>query len=342
MFAVLPVLPVRLVKKALKSRQKKGICVEGKTRIGGVMQYVSVRGEDENAPLVVFLHGGPALPTRGTDEKFMRLAEKRFVCVCWDQRGSGRSEGEGEDGRTLLRDLDEVTDYALKITGKRKAWIVGHCWGSVIGLRYAAEHPEKTAGYAGVCQFVSGRRSYAAIKTTALEAAAIKGNFDDAAEISRRFNGLLKAKNVRETDLSDWTRLHALYEKYRGYAKKKSNASIVVRALLCPDFSAGDFCYLLSWADQKNCMKEHEKLMNECIFGVDFLAEPPVLCVPCAFIEAGADAVTDSGTALRLMNAIDAPRKKVYLVKNAGHNVTFDNPAGLIAALESEIIGKES
>lgn len=69
------------------------------------------------------------------------------------------------------------------------------------------------------------------------------------------------------------------------------------------------------------------------------LAHPPKLRVPVRFIEAGRDAVTDSGLALELLGEIYATDKRAYLVKKAGHNVIFDKPgqlAELIAAAVEE------
>lgn len=340
-FAVLPLLPVRLIKKSANKCAKRGISVCGRFKIGGVNQYISIEGENRGAPLVVFLHGGPALPMRGTDDRFYSLARKKFVCVKWDQRGSGRSEGADEDIETLLRDLDEVVSLALSVSGRKKAWIVGHCWGSVLGLKYAARHSEKVEGYVGVCQFVSGRRSYSRIRKIALEAAAKRGNFDDAVQIKHKFEGLLNSGCVRKTDISDWTGLHALYEKYRGYKGGKSKFSLIADALCSPDFTAEDLYSLISWANVEKSMPRHEKINDECIFKTDFLASPPSVSVPVTFIEAGSDAVTDSGTALTLLAAMNAPSKDVRLIKNSGHNVMLDAPVRLAEELESVVsLGK--
>lgn len=338
-FAVLPVYPIRVIRKIIIKRRNKGINISGFVKIGGVKQYLRIRGKDLARPLIIFLHGGPALPVRGMDDAFMSRLEGKFVCVQWDQRGSGRSQGTEEDLQTLLCDLDEVVSFALKLTGNQKALIVGHCWGSVVGLEYAALHPEKTAGYIGICQFVSGRRSYSRIKKIAVEAAATRGNFCDAVQISKRFSGLLSARDTSEMSIDDWMKIHSLYEKYCGYGGRKNNFSLIFGALCSPDFSFEDFCYLLSWANVKGSMKTHRKIMDECIYKVDFLAHPPKLRVPVRFIEAGRDAVTDSGLALELLGEIYATDKRAYLVKKAGHNVIFDKPgqlAELIAAAVEE------
>lgn len=343
-FAVLPVRPIRFIKKLLIKRRNKGINVSEFVIIGGVKQFLRIRGKNLSRPLLIFLHGGPALPVRGMDDAFMRRLEVDFVCVEWDQRGAGRSEGGDEDLQTLLCDFDEVVSFALKLTGKEKAWIAGHCWGSVIGLEYAARHPEKTAGYIGVCQFVSGRRSYSRIKKIAVEAAAAKGNFSDAAEINKRFSGLLSARDTSEMKADDWIKIHFLYKKYCGYDGGKSNFSLIFGALCSPDFSYEDFCYLLLWANVDGSMQTHRKIMDECIYKVDFLAAPPKLRVPVRFIEAGRDAVTDSGLALSLLAEVKTADKRAYLVKNCGHNAMFDNPeklAGVVIRAVNEAIPTE-
>ena len=74
-FAVLPVYPIRVIRKIIIKRRNKGINISGFVKIGGVKQYLRIRGKDLARPLIIFLHGGPALPVRGMDEAFMSRLE---------------------------------------------------------------------------------------------------------------------------------------------------------------------------------------------------------------------------------------------------------------------------
>ena len=53
-------------------------------QIGGVEQYVLLRGRSRTAPLLVYVHGGPG----GSETPFLRLhnaeLENDFLAVYWD------------------------------------------------------------------------------------------------------------------------------------------------------------------------------------------------------------------------------------------------------------------
>lgn len=67
------------------------IAEAGYMRLGGLEQWVMIRGESLSNPVVVVLHGGPGF----SDTTFLRYhtpeLEKSFTVVYWDQRGAGRS-----------------------------------------------------------------------------------------------------------------------------------------------------------------------------------------------------------------------------------------------------------
>jgi hypothetical protein len=65
-----------------------------KTAIGGVDQWLNVRGQDRANPMILFVHGGPASPVTPTMWQFQRPIEKYFTVANWDQRGAGKSYGE--------------------------------------------------------------------------------------------------------------------------------------------------------------------------------------------------------------------------------------------------------
>lgn len=333
-FVAAPVFPLRLIKKIHDKRRLKGYNFAGFVEMGGTRQFISLRGESKDNPVVFFLHGGPALPIRGMSRSFRSKAEKFFTVAEWDQRGSGRSDGGGDvTAEKLLSDLDEAVDYIRAFTGKRKIILAGHCWGSVLGVRYSGLHPEKIERYIGICQFVCGKTSYAAIRERALNVAKAKNRLDDADKIEKYYRALLASDGVANMDVDAWRGLHDLYEKYCGYPGRKSDLRLLASALCSPDFSARDFSYVLSWANLKKSMPYHRALMDECIFNTDFNVGKTELKMPVAFIEAAGDAVTDTGAALGFIRKISAPEKSVFGIRAAGHNVMFDNPDAFNRAL---------
>jgi len=123
-------------------------------RLGGLDQWVMIRGESVANPPLVLLHGGPGLSETGFFRYFNAPLEQSFTVVYWDQRGAGKSFDRSIPRSSMtverfISDLDELVDAVCERLGKRKVAILGHSWGSALGVLYAARFPEKVAGYVG-------------------------------------------------------------------------------------------------------------------------------------------------------------------------------------------------
>lgn len=68
-----------------------GVQEDYAVEIGGIRQWVNVRGQDRDNPMVLFVHGGPASPIIPTLWQFQRPLEEYFTVVNYDQRGSGKT-----------------------------------------------------------------------------------------------------------------------------------------------------------------------------------------------------------------------------------------------------------
>ena len=54
--------------------------------IGGIQQWVSMKGADRKNPVLLILHGGPGNSVISYSDKFTSALQKHFVVVNWDQR----------------------------------------------------------------------------------------------------------------------------------------------------------------------------------------------------------------------------------------------------------------
>jgi proline iminopeptidase len=144
-------------------RDGRGVAVPGSVAmmtnavIGGVSQRLWFRGLDAANPAVVLLHGGPGTSEAALFRHFNSELEQSFLMVYWEQRGAGRSYRSSipPDSMTIdqfVRDLDDLVELVRAQFHKRQVVLLGHSWGSAIGLLYAARHPEKVAAYIGVGQ----------------------------------------------------------------------------------------------------------------------------------------------------------------------------------------------
>jgi pimeloyl-ACP methyl ester carboxylesterase len=129
----------------------------GFVSIGGIDQWIAVRGRRADNPVIVFVHGGPG------DAQSPFLAEfapweENFTVLTWDQRGSGKTYGRYGNAtprmatpeaalETLTRDAIEVADYARRRLRKERVVLIGHSWGSVVGLNVVKRRPELFHAY---------------------------------------------------------------------------------------------------------------------------------------------------------------------------------------------------
>ena len=101
-------------------------------------QRILIRGWNASKPVLFFLHGGPGMPAMYLAHDCQQELEKDFVVVHWDRRGAGKSYASGVEGkRTVRQTLDdtyELTRLLQKRFGQKRMYLVGHSWGSYIGM----------------------------------------------------------------------------------------------------------------------------------------------------------------------------------------------------------------
>jgi len=160
--------------------------------IDGTQQWISVRGHDSRNPILLFLHGGPASPDMPLSWTFQTPWEDYFTVVQWDQRGAGKTYAANDPekvaaGMTIEKmtaDANEVVEYLRRTYHKQKIFLLGHSWGSALGVRVAQEHPEWFYAYIGVGQVANTRESEAVGYRFAVEQARAHDNQEALRELA--------------------------------------------------------------------------------------------------------------------------------------------------------------
>lgn len=120
-------------------------------------QYVLIRGKDIHNPVLLFLHGGPGASATALLRKYNSELEDHFTVVYWDQRNSGKSFDRKTPKQDItvsnyIQDLEYLTKYLKNKFKVDKIFLVGHSWGSRLGMYAIQKYPEHYKGFVGVGQ----------------------------------------------------------------------------------------------------------------------------------------------------------------------------------------------
>lgn len=194
--------------------------------LNGAPQYVSIRAERQNAPLLVYLHGGPGDAALPLIMKYNKDLEKQFTVVIWEQRGAGKSYVKFDSAisiDTLMQDLYTLVDRLLSRFHQESLYLLGHSWGSVLGLRFVQWHPEMVRTYIGCGQVVNMKKSCQAAYDFALAHANQKDR-----ERLRKIDCSYRADNW----LNDLLFVTRQVVKYKGSLYGQSNYHALIKPFL--------------------------------------------------------------------------------------------------------------
>jgi pimeloyl-ACP methyl ester carboxylesterase len=138
----------------------RGLATLEQVTLHGSKQWVLIRTEDVTNPVVLFVHGGPGTSQLGLMRRNTQPLEKHFTVVNWDQRGAGKSFDAGRDGSrmTMADFVDDIIELSSQLAARfhqERIVLVGHSWGSAIGMLAVAKRPDLFAAYVGIGQVSS-------------------------------------------------------------------------------------------------------------------------------------------------------------------------------------------
>ncbi len=157
--------------------------------VGGIQQYITLKGTDRTKPLLLFLHGGPGNSVMGYSDKFTNKLVEHFVVVQWDQRESGKTLALNKSPRGLSvdqfeDDTHEMIEWLLKKFNHPKVYLVGHSWGTYLGFYIAKNYSELLYAYIPICPMVNQLESERIILDLMKTKATAKHNKTELEELS--------------------------------------------------------------------------------------------------------------------------------------------------------------
>jgi len=302
----------------------RGVAEEGFITLGGVDQWTAVRGADPANPILLLVHGGPGDVLWPYADKF-RAWESLFTVALWDQRGAGRSYGHGGGDKTpdvhlarIVEDGVALGDDLHRRFGKRKIILLGHSWGSAVGVGMIRARPDLFAAYVGTGQVESWKgqvnfqfdlllaRARASGDATTIKELEAIGRPDPADtrqyfHFTRNFRTAMAAPD--QTWLQSLRPLFQLHSGEKDYDDAEAGMGFSGRSLL-PDQIAEDLTATATKVDTAFFL----------IQGAD-------------------DVITPTKLAIDYCERVKAPYKKLVLIKNAGHFAFLTDPDAFLSAL---------
>jgi len=161
----------------------EGIAEKGFITLGGVPQWVTVRGRDLANPLLLVLHGGPGMAMSLQAHRAFAGWDEQFTVVNWDQRGAGRTYGKNGKagsgkltiGRMVVDGIELAEELRRRFPG-RPLILLGWSWGSVLGIEMIRARPDLFAAYAGAGQVVDMERGESLSYFGAIDRLRAKGD----------------------------------------------------------------------------------------------------------------------------------------------------------------------
>ncbi|HEY6971722.1 MAG TPA: alpha/beta hydrolase [Candidatus Angelobacter sp.] len=297
--------------------------------LGGIDQWISIRGEDRRNPVLLVVHGGPGEAQWPMAEKY-KPWEKSFVVVQWDQRGTGHTYGrygEQTPDVTLDRiahDGVELAAYICRELGKRKIIVLGHSWGSLVAVHMVQLKPELFAAYVGTGQVSSWE-------------AIVNTQFNMLLAKARKDNDQEKIKELEAIGHPDFRNA----DQYFGFSKN------LMSVMAPPDQNWLKSLRGSATALRARYPKDFQDLENGMIFtGRHVLPDqiatnlPKAAChIQTAFfvIDGQDDIISPTQAAVDYFNCVKAPKKELVLIPGAGHFAFMTASDAFLTALVEKV-----
>ena len=148
-----------LIKDAAGKPLAGSIAVLEKIKINGTEQWITIRGQDVNNPILLNLGmGGPGGGGFATRTLFEPL-EKDFVVVSWDEPGTGKSYRSVPIStltpQRFVEDGHALTQYLLERFQRDKIYVYGTSWSSIPGVWLVQKYPQQYYAFIGNGQMVN-------------------------------------------------------------------------------------------------------------------------------------------------------------------------------------------
>lgn len=322
----------QLAARVLAIQSPNGVQEGMYVKIGGIDQWIQIRGEDRNNPVILFVHGGPGGSTIPMSSAW-RPWEKYFTIVQWDQRGAGRTFRASGDSVAATMTLAQMTQDGIEVAEfvrahlhKDRIVLLGHSWGSFLGIHIVKQRPDLFQAYVGTGQVV-GRQTF----ETSFDLVAIRLKGLAQAADNQQALAELAAISVKPGDAITRPDVVAKWSKALSLPSIESfRFAGPIPPAFMPDFSLLDFYY---WQRGMSFSAAYLRGRNSPMLQSDVRSLGTDFSMPVFFFEGTEDLSTPMQPAYAYFKQIKAPRKEFVKFEGGEHFIPFDRPDEFLARL---------
>lgn len=308
-------------------------------KISGVDQGMFLRGRDKTNPVLLFLHGGPGMPEYFLDEDYPTGLEDSFTVCWWEQRGAGLSYDPDVSygnikAEQLVLDTLAVSNYLRERFGQQKIYLLGHSWGTFIGIQAAERAPGLYHAYIGMSQISQQFESEKLAYKYVLEQFKAAGN--------KKMVRKLEEYDVAEYDAALTS---YLYSSLRDEAMHRlgvgtmHNMKSVVTGIFLPVME----CRAYTLGEKINLWRGKAFLANSTslrnqMYSTDLAAAVPKLDLPVYFMSGLYDYTVSYTKAKDYFESLQAPVKGFYTFGQSAHSPLFEEPEKFLRILREDVL----
>jgi pimeloyl-ACP methyl ester carboxylesterase len=315
-------------------RPEKTVSDHSYVPIGGIEQWIEIQGADSRNPVILVLHGGPGSTWDPLVGLFAQW-EQHFTMVYWSQRGAGKTYRKTGDAIANTMTIDrmvsdgiEVAQYLRGRLGKQRIILLGHSWGTVLGVRMAQSRPDLFSAYVGTGQFVNGTDDERAGYLEVLRRAEVAGRSDAVTEL--RALGLPPYDDINKM---------VTERRWAGVFDTPSDAAFNVRWRNPPEFSAADAKERYQAWLFSNLLMFGALLQDGPLMQIDFASTALRFRIPMIFIQGEDDIITPTSIVAEYERRLSAPKKALIRLPEGGHNAVFTMPEVFLQEMTRELRG---
>ena len=312
-----------------------------KITLGGIDQWVLIRGWSKSNPVLLFLHGGPGAPlfTYAREIGVKAKLEQHYVMVYWEQRGTGKSFSPNipEESMTIeqfisdTHELVELLRYRFKVP---RIFLVGRSWGSIIGIFTAMRHPELFYAYVGIGQIVKSLENDKISYQFTLETAARLGNekalknLEEIGPPPYNYKKLI----IQRKWLTEFSKIIMAENTGKGYPISNSR----IKLLSTPEYSLID---ILKMGINPYFSIKH--LWDDEFYRINLFEQVPHMELPVYFLAGRYDYFTPSEIVEHYYQRLIAPKGKHFIwFENSGHEPEFEETEKFYDIMVNKVLEK--